>query len=86
MKVHALGGRSKWKDYVDLYFIFKRYSLEEVSNLANKLFGGEFNERLLREQLAYYKDIDYTETIEYLKGMKVGDDEIKKTLTEISLQ
>lgn len=86
MKVFALGGRAKWKDYVDLYFIFQKCSLAEVSNKAKELFDGEFNERLLREQLAYFKDINYSEKVIYLKGFEVPDKHIKDTLTKISLQ
>src|SRR4030042_2261105 len=57
MKAFALGGRAKWKDYVDLYFIFKNIPLSDVTKKAKELFGDEFNERLLREQLAYFNDI-----------------------------
>jgi hypothetical protein len=86
MKAYALGRRSKWKDYVDLYFVFKKHSLKKLSNKAKELFKEEFNERLLREQLAYFEDIDYSEKIDYLQGFEVSDNEIKETLTEISLQ
>ncbi len=86
MKSFALGRRVKWKDYVDLYFIFKKYSLRDVSENAKRLFGGEFNEKLFREQLCYFKDIDYTEEIDYLDGFEVDNDIIKKALQEISLQ
>ncbi len=85
MKSFALGRRAKWKDYVDLYFLFKRYSLSEISKQAKKIFKGEFNEKLLREQLAYFEDIDYSEKVEFMPGKKVSDQEIKETLTEVSL-
>jgi hypothetical protein len=86
MKAATLGRRAKWKDYVDLYFIFKSISLAEVSRKAEEIFAGEFNEKLFREQLSYFKDIDYTEEVEYLPGFEVQDDEVKKSLTEISLE
>lgn len=87
MKAFALGRRAKWKDYVDLYFIFQKYSLAEVVKKTENLFGkGEFNERLFRGQLAYYQDIDYKEKVEYMPGFEVSDDEIKKVLQEVSLQ
>lgn len=85
MKVYALGQRAKWKDYVDLYFIFKRYSLAEIVKRAEELFSGNFNERLLREQLNYFADIDYSESIEYLPGMAVRDEIIKQRLKEIAV-
>lgn len=67
-KAYSLGRRSKWKDYVDLYFILRDYfPLQEVSAEAKKIFGGGFNERLFREQLCYFEDIDYSEEIEFVR-------------------
>ena len=88
MKTLALGGRAKWKDYVDLYFLFKDYfTLKQISHHALKLFGeARFSSKLFREQLAYYKDINYEEEVIFLPGFKVSDAEIKKFLTEIALQ
>ncbi len=86
MKVFALGFRSKWKDYVDLYFIIKgHYSVNEISQKAQEIFKGEFNERILREQLAYFDDVNYGEKIEYLPSFEVDDETIKKELVEFSL-
>lgn len=85
MKIYALGQRAKWKDYVDLYFIFQKYSLAEIVNWAEKLFVNQINERLLREQLDYFADIDYSETVEYLPGMAVNDEIIKRKLKEIAI-
>jgi len=86
MKVFALGQRAKWKDYVDLYFIFKKYSLNEISTKAKKLFGNEYNERIIKEQLAYFADIDYSQKVEFLPGFEVDDNIIKKFLLEVSLE
>ncbi|MBU4480430.1 nucleotidyl transferase AbiEii/AbiGii toxin family protein [Patescibacteria group bacterium] len=86
MKLFALGRRAKWKDYVDLYFIIKSYhSLPEIMKHAKKIFKNEFNEKICREQLAYFKDINYSEEIVYKKGFAVSDKEIKKSLVEFSL-
>ena len=85
MKAYSLGRRSKWKDYVDLYFIFKSYlNLEEVSQKAREIFGGGFNERLFREQLCYFEDIDFSEGIEYVVD-EVSIEVIKNFLINISL-
>lgn len=87
MKAHALGGRAKWKDYVDLYFIFKDfYSWQEISKKAKELFKGEFNEKLFRIQLTYFDDINYEEDIEFMPGFSVSDKIIKKRLTDYALQ
>jgi hypothetical protein len=85
MKVYALGRRAKWKDYVDLYFIFKKYSFSRVVSKAKQMFGGEFSEKLLREQLCFYRDIDKSEQLRYLPGYKISDQMIEDRLKEISL-
>lgn len=85
MKIYALGQRAKWKDYVDLYFIFKQYSLVAVMKIARKLFGTEINERMVREQLDYFADVSYAEPIEYLPDMSVSDEAVKAALKKIAL-
>ena len=85
MKAYALGRRAKWKDYVDLYFIFQKYSLKEIVQRASGIYGKEFGEKLLREQLSYYKDVDYSERVMYKTGYSVADTVIRERLTEISL-
>lgn len=86
MKAYVLGRRVKWKDYVDLYFIFKEHhSFAEVIKKAKEIFGNEFNEKIFRTQLAYFNDIDYSEKIIWREGFKTDDEAIKKNLTELSL-
>jgi hypothetical protein len=86
MKAYSLGRRSKWKDYIDLYFIFRDYfTIRDVSKKAKEIFGGGFNERLFREQLCYFEGIDFSETIEYVREV-VGDETIKGFLTSISIE
>jgi len=85
MKAYALGRRAKWKDYVDLFFIFKKYTIRQIADKAKSLFAGEFNEKLLREELSYFKDIDYSENIDYLKGFEKTNEAVEKNLGEISL-
>ena len=85
MKAFALGRRAKWKDYVDLYFIFQKHSLQELMVKTNNIFKTEFNEKLFRTQLAYFEDIDYTEEIKYMTGFEKEDKEIKQYLEKISL-
>ena len=84
MKAFALGRRSKWKDYVDLFFLIRDfYSIEEISVEASKIFTQQFSEKLFREQLAFHKDIDYTEPVEYLVE-PIGDDVIKSFLLDVA--
>jgi len=80
MKAFALGRRAKWKDYVDLYIILKdHYSISEISEKANNIFGDQYSEKLFREQLAFHKDIDYSETVEYIVA-PIPEEEIKEFL------
>ena len=85
MKAYALGRRSKWKDYVDLYFILKNYfSIGQISARASEIFDQLFSEKLFRAQLNYFDDIDYSEQIDYVDA-PVPEDEIRSWLTETSL-
>ena len=86
MKAYALGRRAKWKDYVDLYFIFKNYyPIQKIIKKSRNIFQNEFNEKFFRSQLIYFKDIDYSEKIIYLKKFKTKDEIIRKSLINSSL-
>jgi len=86
MKAFALGRRAKWKDYVDMYFIFKKFGLKEVCTNARSIFKGEFSEKNFREQLCYFDDIDYSEQVVFMKGYEVKNEEIKKFLIDVALE
>ncbi len=87
MKAYALGRRSKWKDYVDLYFILSEYlSLKEVAEKAKTMFGNEFNEKVFRAALAYFADIDYSEAVIFRSGFAVDDDVVRETLKDLSVK
>ena len=64
-KAYTIGRRGAWRDYVDLFFLLqsKRYSLLQVIDLAKKKFAGEFNEKLLLEQLTYFDDVTIVDTV-----------------------
>jgi hypothetical protein len=86
MKALALGGRNKWKDYVDLYFLLKNYfTFEQIADEAEKLFGNAaFSRKLFKGQLSYFDDIDYSEEVTYLPGFETSENEIKFFLMEIA--
>jgi len=86
LKAYALGRRAKWKDYVDMYFILKQYTIKDIIDKAEEIFGDDFNEKIFRSQLAYFNDIDYSEKVEYAEDNEVGDEEIKSNLKEISIE
>lgn len=84
MKAYALGQRAKWKDYVDLYFGLKHYSVDEIATRGKEVFKGEFNAKLFRLQLGVFDDISYREQVEFMPGFEVSMDDIKSTLVDIS--
>lgn len=87
MKAFALSRRAKWKDYVDLFFIIKDFhSIKDITKKGRELFDGEFNERVFREGLAFFKDINYSEPVEFLPGFEVDENIVKKELIKFSLQ
>lgn len=86
MKAYALGRRSKWKDYVDLYFLLRdHFTIADITACATRLFGELFSEKMFRSQLCYFDDVDYTEAVDWLIPNPPTDDEIKLALTEIAV-
>jgi len=85
MKAYTLGRRAKWKDYVDLYFLIRNhFSVNTIAVESTRIFGGGFNERAFREQLAYFEGIDFSEKIEFTKENFVKDSKIQKFLINVS--
>ena len=85
MKAYALGRRSKWKDYVDLYFLLNdKFTLDEISNRATEIYGDLFSDKLFRSQLSYFEDVDYSEEVDYLIPTPPTEEEIKNQLISIS--
>lgn len=85
-KMYALNRRASYRDYVDLFFIFKKYcpNLPALIKKARRVYGELFSEKLFLAQLAYLEDIPREETkgIVFL-GEKYTYEEIKKFFLEI---
>ena len=85
MKAYALGRRSKWKDYVDLYFLLKEhFTLEQIALRASEIFGELFSNKMFRVQLSYFDDIDYSESVDFMIDNPPTDIEIRSFLEKIS--
>ena len=85
MKAFALGRRAKWKDYVDLYWLLKSHcTLGGICKRAQELFGNLFSEKLFRQQLCYFKDIDFSEEVQYVQP-PVSQSTIQHFLKDLSL-
>ncbi len=86
MKAFALGRRSKWKDYVDLYFIIKNYhDINKIISQATLIYGELFSEKLFRAQLCFFEDIDYTEDVDFVISNPPTQKEIQKFLCETAI-
>lgn len=87
MKAYTVSRRAKWKDYVDLYWVMKKYfSLKEIINEAERIFGNEFNEKIFRESLTYFEDIDYSEEVISAPGWQISDKIIKQSLLQLAVE
>lgn len=87
MKAFALGRRSKWKDYIDLFFLLRdRFNLSDIDQRAGEIFGDEFSAKLFRGQLAYHQDIDYSEAVDFMPGFAVEAETVRAFLVDRSLE
>ena len=85
MKAYALGRRSKWKDYVDMYFLIKNhFSIMQISEKAVQIYEQLFSAKLFRAQLSYFEDINVTEPVKYLVP-EPSESEIKQFLIDKAL-
>lgn len=88
-KALTLGGRGKWRDYVDLYFLIKErwVTMESVIDAAERRFGGEFSRKLFLEQLIYTDDLGKFEIAFLRDEATVGvistffEDQVRKFVT-----
>lgn len=86
MKAYALGRRSKWKDYVDLYFILKdHFSIAEIAERAVIIYKDLFSEKLFRAQLNYFTGINFDEQVDFMPGFETNEQTIKDFLTDAAL-
>lgn len=65
MKLNAISGRGSKKDFVDIYFLMKKFSLKEMLNLYNRKYpeGSEF---LVIKSLSYFEDAEKQQMPEML--------------------
>lgn len=73
MKIAALL-RAAYRDYVDLYYLLKKYNLEEILSICEKKYTG-FEKSVYLKALLSYDDIEIT-PIQYLQGKEKKPEEI----------
>jgi hypothetical protein len=62
-----------------------RIAIQDLIRNAEKIFKRHFNSKLFREQLCYFDDIDFSETIEFV-DVSPKDEEIKKFLETVAIR
>jgi predicted nucleotidyltransferase component of viral defense system len=78
MKLNAIAGRGSKKDFIDLYFLLKKYSLDEMFAFYNSKYldGSEF---MVRKSLNYFDDADNEEMPVMFK--EISWEDIKREIT-----
>jgi len=59
-------------------------TFSQVVDHTASIYRDLFNEKLFRQQLAYYLDVNYSEAIDFMEGQEVSNSEIEKFLTDLA--
>lgn len=80
MKLAAIAGRGRKRDFYDLYFLLQQYSLDELMGFYLKKYedGSEF---MVARSIVYFDDADQDEDINLL-GKQVKWETVKKTIQQ----
>ncbi len=72
MKLNAIAGRGSKKDFIDLYFILKQFSLKQIFEFYREKYsdGSEF---MVLKSLSYFDDADQEETPIILQSISWED-------------
>lgn len=83
MKLNAIKNRGSKKDFVDLYFLLKQFSLTEMLSLVNKKYKNNVDVLVLKS-LVYFDDAEIQPDCEML--IAVTWDEVKKEIEKKTLE
>ena len=84
MKIVAIIQRGTKRDFIDIYFLTKRFGLERIFALTQKKYKGLFNKYLALQALTYFTDADKERDEQRAKTLiGISWDEIKKELIKI---
>lgn len=82
MKLSAISSRGSKRDFVDLYYILQKYSLDKLFQSFEKKFKGvKYQELHLLKSISYFGDADNDPDPDMVQG--VSWKEIKKNLEQI---
>lgn len=66
MKLHAIAGRGRKRDFVDLYFLLRQFRLEELCNYYSQRFY-DGNVLMVLRSLSFFKDADLDPEVTFIK-------------------
>lgn len=88
MKIEAIIERGTKRDFVDIYYLMKKYSLKQLLNFTQKKYPEVFNEQICLIALMYFKDAEIAqkdrkrlylyENIEWRKIKEYIEKEVKQ--------
>ncbi len=78
MKLAAIAGRGKRRDFNDLFFLLKHYSLQEIIDFYERKYP-DGNALMVIRSLTYFEDADGDPEISYI-GNSIGWMDVKHTL------
>jgi len=81
MKIIAISTRGTRRDFIDIYFLLKEFSLKEIFGFVKKKYPG-FNVYVGLTSLTYFADAEKEEKRKYFLIQEVSWKEIKKFLIE----
>ncbi len=70
MKIEAIGSRGSYKDFIDIYFILKEFSLEEVLDFVEEKFKNiDYSKMHILKSLIYFDDAKNSVFPEMIEGI-----------------
>ena len=85
MKLSAICGRATKRDYIDLFFISKQYSFEQLIEFFKQKFGKLGNNLyFILKSLSYFEDAEADELPQMLAP--ISWDEVKKFFVSESMR
>lgn len=81
MKLSAITARATQKDYVDIFFLLKKFTLAELLTFVREKMPS-LDENIILKSLVFFDDIE-PEPIKFIEGNEVDFSEIKNTLQDV---
>lgn len=79
MKLNAIAGRGSKKDFIDLYYLLREYSIEEIYEFYRRKYK-DGNLFLVQKSLVYFNDADLERTPKIFDDIRWED--IKKEIVK----